>query len=153
MQVGKVKCRLNANWRLPTRTYVNLVRSKVYHVERPPYLFAARSPWCSASRGFVSDSWSLFKQTSWCKSGLFPYSILTCGFLVTFYTRCRRSSVVIYSLLWSKWPFPVLLLSMNWSIDRLIDDNSLYAGDVSALYRYSLHRPAMYAAHSSLQPQ
>jgi len=33
-------------------------RSRAYHTERPPYLFAARSPWCSASRGFVSDSWS-----------------------------------------------------------------------------------------------
>jgi len=32
---------------------------EVYHTGRPPYLFAARSPWCSASRGLVSDSWSL----------------------------------------------------------------------------------------------
>jgi len=34
---------------------VNLVRSQVYHSERPP-LFAAGLLWCSASRGFVSDS-------------------------------------------------------------------------------------------------
>jgi len=32
-----------ANWRLSTRSFVNLVRSQVYHTERPPYLFAARS--------------------------------------------------------------------------------------------------------------
>ena len=31
-------------WRLSTRSVVNLVRSQVYHTERPPYLFAARSP-------------------------------------------------------------------------------------------------------------
>jgi len=37
--------------RLSTRKVVNLARSQVYHTERPPYLFAARSPWCSASRG------------------------------------------------------------------------------------------------------
>jgi len=41
--------RLNAggvaeNWRLPTRNVVNLVQSQVDHPERPPYLFAARSP-------------------------------------------------------------------------------------------------------------
>jgi len=48
------------NWRHSTRSVVNLVRSQVYHAKRPPYLFAARSPWCSASRGFVSDSWFLF---------------------------------------------------------------------------------------------
>ena len=39
---------------------INLVQSQVYHTERPP-LFAARLPWCSASRGFVSDCWYLFK--------------------------------------------------------------------------------------------
>jgi len=57
--------RLNAikvaeNWRLSTWSVVNLARSQVYHTQRLPYLFAARSPWCSASHGFVSDSWSLF---------------------------------------------------------------------------------------------
>jgi len=46
------------NW-LSTRSVVNLARSQVYHTERQPYLFAARSPWCSSSCGFVSDSWSL----------------------------------------------------------------------------------------------
>jgi len=61
---GGSKCRwgrLNAcavayNWRLSTRSVVNLARWQVYHTERPPYLFAARSPSYSASRGFVSDS-------------------------------------------------------------------------------------------------
>ena len=48
-----------ANWRLSTRSVVNLVPSQVYHTERPPYLLAARSLWCSASRGFVGVSWSL----------------------------------------------------------------------------------------------
>ena len=43
------RCRLNAaaiptNWRLSTRSVVNLVRLQVYHTERPPYLFAACSP-------------------------------------------------------------------------------------------------------------
>jgi len=41
------------------RSVVNLARSQVYHTERPPYLFGACLPWCSASRGFVSDSWPL----------------------------------------------------------------------------------------------
>jgi len=49
------------NWRLSTRSIVNLVRSEVCHTERPPYLFAARSPGCSLSRGSVSDGWSLFE--------------------------------------------------------------------------------------------
>ena len=37
---------------------VNLVQSQVYHTERP--LFAASLLWCSASHGFVGDSWYLF---------------------------------------------------------------------------------------------
>jgi len=65
---GGTKCRwgrLNAgavadNWRLATRSAVKLVQSQVYHTERPSYLFAARMPWCSASRGFVSNSWLWF---------------------------------------------------------------------------------------------
>ena len=41
--------RLNAggvaeNWRLPAQNVVDLVQSQVYHPERLPYLFAARSP-------------------------------------------------------------------------------------------------------------
>jgi len=63
---GDVTCRwgrLNAgaaagNWRLWTYV-VNFVRSQVYHTDRPPYLLAARSSWCSASRRFVGDCWSL----------------------------------------------------------------------------------------------
>ena len=31
------------NWQLWTQNVVTLVRSKVYHIERPPYLFASRS--------------------------------------------------------------------------------------------------------------
>jgi len=58
MQVGQVNAdAVYANWRLSMGSVVNLVRSQVYHSERPRYLFAARSPWCSVSRGFVSDSW------------------------------------------------------------------------------------------------
>ena len=49
-------CAVAENWRLSTRSVVNLVRSQVYQTERPSYLFAARLPWCSASCGFVSDS-------------------------------------------------------------------------------------------------
>jgi len=46
---------------------VNLVRSHVYHSERPP-LFAACLPWCSASCGFVSDSWYLLQFVRVCYS-------------------------------------------------------------------------------------
>jgi len=61
---GGAKCkwdRLNEaevaeNGRLSTQNVVNLARSQVYNTERP----RARWPWCSASRGFVSDSWSLY---------------------------------------------------------------------------------------------
>ena len=38
-----------ANWRLSKQSVINVVRWQVYHTERPPYLFAARSPY----RGFV----------------------------------------------------------------------------------------------------
>jgi len=49
MQVNRLNVSaVAANWRLSTLRVVNLVRSQVYHTERPPYLFAARSPWCSA---------------------------------------------------------------------------------------------------------
>jgi len=52
------------NWRLLMRSVVNLAWLQVYHTERPPYLFAARLPWCSMSRGFVTNSWSLSNSTS-----------------------------------------------------------------------------------------
>ena len=54
------------NWWLLTWSDVNLARSQVYHTERPPSLLAARSPWCNASRGFVTDCWwwSLLGQVS-----------------------------------------------------------------------------------------
>ena len=56
---GGAKCRwgrsnageVAENWRLSTRSVVNLAWSPVHHTERPHYLFAARSPWCSVSRG------------------------------------------------------------------------------------------------------
>jgi len=49
------KTQRGQNWRLSTRRVVNLAaRLPVYHPERPPYLFAPRLTWCSASRGFVS---------------------------------------------------------------------------------------------------
>jgi len=68
---GSTKCRwgrLNggavaANWRLSMQSVVNLARLQVYHTERPSYLFAARSPWCTASRGFVSDGQSVLYCT------------------------------------------------------------------------------------------
>jgi len=45
MQMGWVNAgAAAANWRLSTRSVVNLARSQVYHTERPPYLFAARPP-------------------------------------------------------------------------------------------------------------
>jgi len=53
-----------ANWRISTCSVVNLARSQIYNTERPPYLFAAHSPWCSVSREFVSDSWSSFINNS-----------------------------------------------------------------------------------------
>jgi len=62
--------RLNAsavteNWRLSTQNTVNLVWSQVDHTEHPSHLFAARLLWCSMSRGFVSDSWSLYVMMLW----------------------------------------------------------------------------------------
>jgi len=73
---GGAKCRwgrLNAdavaaNCRLSTRSVVNLVRSQVYHTERPPCLSAACSPWYSESRWFVSDSWSWLSMMSFYSS-------------------------------------------------------------------------------------
>jgi len=51
-------------FRVLTWRVVNLVWSQVYHTERTGYLFAACSPWCSASHGFVSGSWSLLHYPS-----------------------------------------------------------------------------------------
>jgi len=42
----------------------NLVRSQVHHTGRPA-LFATRLSWCSVSRGFVSDSFTLTIRTTW----------------------------------------------------------------------------------------
>ena len=42
------------NWRLSIRSVVNIGRSQVHHTGRPPYVFAARSPWCCASRAGLS---------------------------------------------------------------------------------------------------
>ena len=56
---GEVWC---GSWKLATfdaKRCQLIAGSQVCHTERPRYLFAARSRWCSASRGFVSDSWSL----------------------------------------------------------------------------------------------
>jgi len=44
---------------------VNLVRSYIYHTERPP-LFAAHLPWVSALCGIVSDGWYLCKYWQLC---------------------------------------------------------------------------------------
>jgi len=55
--MGQVKCRCGSCKlaTFATRSVVNLVRSQVYHSERPPHLFVH---FCrdAASRGFVSDS-------------------------------------------------------------------------------------------------
>jgi len=69
--------RLNANWQLSTWSVVSLVRSQVYHTEPPPYLFAARSPWCSLLCGFFSDSWSLLEHVD---HQLGSYVTCTCHF-------------------------------------------------------------------------
>jgi len=62
--------RLNAgavavNWGLSRQNTVNFVWSQFYHTERPPYfvcsMFAVTQ--CSASREFVSDTWSLFYRS------------------------------------------------------------------------------------------
>jgi len=55
-----------AKRRIMTQTTQN--NARVYPIERPP-LFAARLPWCCASRGFVRDSWYLYQQLLsrvWC---------------------------------------------------------------------------------------
>jgi len=112
---GGAKCRwgyrLNAdevaeNWRLSTRSVINLVRSQVYHTERPLSSFAARSPWCSASRGFVSNSWSLLN---------FELPITTdTNRAITFESLFHVSSVLLLSLLlhFAKWPRPSVCLSV-----------------------------------------
>jgi len=70
------RCQMQVRWvkindfRQTTRTrkkstvvsVVNLARSQVYHTERPS-LFAARLLWCTASCGFVIDSWCLISVT------------------------------------------------------------------------------------------
>ena len=56
VKIGDVRQITRYNSKTSTvASVVNLIRSQVYHTERPP-LFAARLPWCSASRGFISDS-------------------------------------------------------------------------------------------------
>jgi len=67
---------------------VNLVQSQVYHTERP--LFAARLLWCSASHGFVSDSWYLFYF--WFTSSHIPWAqsknTLSCNFCQNWVIDC-----------------------------------------------------------------
>jgi len=53
-----------ASWRLLMRSIVNLARSQVCHTER----LTVQSPWCSALRGFVGDSWSLWFLLLGCMS-------------------------------------------------------------------------------------
>jgi len=55
---------------------VNLVRSHIYHARRPP-LFTERLTWCSASRGFVSDSWYLLRYME-LLSKIANFSYFTC---------------------------------------------------------------------------
>jgi len=69
---GSAKWRWDSfNWWLSTNYFlqlvaiVNLVRSWVYHTERPR-LFAAHFPWCSALCGFISDSWYLLFCAAGC---------------------------------------------------------------------------------------
>jgi len=50
---GGAKCRCVSCILATMGAIVKLARSQVYHTERPPYLFAARLPWCSASCRFV----------------------------------------------------------------------------------------------------
>jgi len=101
------KCRwgrLNAdalaeNWRLSTDSVVNLVRSQVYHTERPPDLFAARSPWCSASRRFVSNSWSLFSRLAQNSFGNLLYYVLIKIVWAWSHSKCIDLSLL--SVAWS----------------------------------------------------
>ena len=45
-----------ANWRLSTRSVVNLARSQVYHTERPPCLeHIRRDAACRASLSAIAD--------------------------------------------------------------------------------------------------
>jgi len=94
MQVGYVRIGdfqqiTRYNSKTPTvASVLNLVRSHVYHTERPP-LFAARMPWCSASRGFVSDSWYLFYANVAFFQQLIYYSVISCWCV----TSCRELTV------------------------------------------------------------
>jgi len=64
---GSAKCRwgrLNTgavaeNWRLLTRSVYNLVRSQVYHSDRPPCLFAARR----ASLSLIADPCYILRES------------------------------------------------------------------------------------------
>ena len=56
--------------------------SQVYHTEHPCYSFAARLPWCSTSRWFVSDSWYLSALYFW-------WHLLTGTLYVTWTTTCK----------------------------------------------------------------
>jgi len=69
-----------ANWRLLTQSIVNIVRSQVYHTERPFYFFAARAP----SPGSVSDSWSLLSPPCVSDADIIFLScfFLSCSFLL-----------------------------------------------------------------------
>jgi len=110
---GGAKCRwgrLNAgavaeNWRLSTRSVDNWTpRSQLYHTERPSYLFAALWPWCSASRGFVSDSsWSLFNLL--CKS------VMMWRLTWTWSESICRSRSYIRTSTHASWLFAYLRLS------------------------------------------
>jgi len=109
---GGAKCRwgrLNTgavaeNWRLSMRSIINLAWSQVYHTERPSYVFAARSPWCSTSRGFVSDRWSL----------------LYLGLPETWYWTLSTTTATCRYLL----PFGLLLQAVVMSSFRRSDPNS-----------------------------
>jgi len=61
LKMGHFSGRAKYNWgRLKLVNFdLRVVRSQVYHTKFSPYSFAACSPWCSAPRGFVSDSWAL----------------------------------------------------------------------------------------------
>jgi len=103
---AKCRChRLNAgvvadNWRLSMQSVVNWAQSQVYHTEHPCSLFAARSPWCSGSRGLFSWSLSLV--------GIRASSSLQCNDTVVWATgkpvRNLLQSLPVVFFLDTQWP-------------------------------------------------
>ena len=121
MPVGYARCRCGANWRLSTRSVVNFARSQVYHTERPPYLFAARSPWCSAYSATLSVTAALYLTNRVCKA-----------------REVSWQSFILHACLICKYSCPIPTMSLSSRI--FIPHKQLLLSNFSRYYlsRYSM---------------